>query len=281
MAKRFSSREPLNNMQNSAIRFETNDTLVLSRKPLNDSRDWTILMTVNNGYLDFFRNWLWHFKKLNLSTSLIVVAQDDLIHKELMNSDVSILGEMTVERSVHVSINSSVNFQTQQFNMLVGKRPQHILDYLERGKNILYIDTDTVWLQAPFQYFTGDYDLWVQLDQGVSYCTGFMAVRTGANTIELIRAWRDRMIDLQNRMDDQNGFNGMVHNHESKVRIKGLDTKRFPDESQYFSNYNDKQREDAVVVHNNCIIGHASKLERFKHMKLWYEDKLNGTKLHD
>ncbi|XP_052818444.1 uncharacterized protein LOC128244482 [Mya arenaria] len=153
--------------------------------------------------------------------------------------------------------------------MLVGKRPYHILDYLERGKNIVYIDTDTVWLQAPFQYFTGDYDLWVQMEHQGSYCTGLMAIRTRPNTLELIRTWRERMIDIDNKKNDQDGFNDIVRNFSSNVRIKGLDTKRFPDGYQYFEKYNDKQRKDVVVVHNNWIIGHGKKLGRFKDMKLW------------
>ncbi|XP_052818443.1 uncharacterized protein LOC128244481 [Mya arenaria] len=165
--------------------------------------------------------------------------------------------------------------------MLVGKRPYHILDYLERGRNILYIDTDTIWLQEPFQYFTGAYDLWVQLERDTYYCTGFMAVRTGANTVELIRAWRDKMVNLGNKKNDQAGFQSIVSNYSSKVKIMGLDSKKFPDGSQYFVTFNDTQREHAVVVHNNWIIGHGKKLERFKRMKLWYEDKHDGTDLYN
>ncbi|WAR13332.1 hypothetical protein MAR_027512, partial [Mya arenaria] len=65
-------------------------------------------------------------------------------------------------------------------------------------------------------YFTGAYDLWVQLERDTYYCTGFMAVRTGANTVELIRAWRDKMVNLGNKKNDQAGFQSIVSNYSSK-----------------------------------------------------------------
>ena len=51
------------------------------------NRNWTILLTVNNAYFDFFRNWYLAYLHLNISYPLVVVAEDELVHKNCYHSN--------------------------------------------------------------------------------------------------------------------------------------------------------------------------------------------------
>eukprot|EP00942_MAST-04A_sp_MAST-4A-sp1_P002483 g2483.t1 len=138
---------------------------------------------------------------------------------------------------------------------------------LKTYKRIIYTDIDTVWLSDPRPYFSGNSDLWMQVDAIHSgrnyYCTGFFAMIYSDAIIQLMKDW-DSSLREKNQLN-QPLFNNLLKN--SKVKHQGLDRKKFPSGNLYF----DKgQRKGVVIVHNNFIQGYDKKVKRFKSVGLWH-----------
>ena len=222
---------------------------------------WIVLMTVNYGFFDMFQNWLWYFQSHHLNIPVVVMAEDDKIFHTLTSV---YRDNLTIVRSNKNNTESAANFRSASYNKLVSERPSHILRYLEMGNDVLYCDTDSVWLQDPFPYLVGDFDIWAQMDM-TSFCTGFLAIKSNTRTKQLIKDWK---LYMSGRSDisNQPRFNAM---NKSMLRIQKLDTTLFPSGLLYFDKFSDKQRSNSVVVHNNYIIGHDVKVQRFKKFGLW------------
>ncbi|XP_060593891.1 uncharacterized protein LOC132748327 [Ruditapes philippinarum] len=237
-----------------------------SSQPNHESdchNNWTILLTVNNAYFDFFQNWHLAYSKLNINYPIIIVAEDVLVYEKLKPFQSE---SVTIEKSGHEDVKKSAAYGSKEFSKLVSQRPTHILRHLTKGVNILYSDIDMVWLKNPFPYFKGDFDMWIELDSINNYCTGLMAIKSNKNCLRLIKTWQN---SLQLKQEiDQTAFNKVVN--KAPINISILDNRIFPTGQQYFGTLTDKQRALAIVVHNNWIVGQTAKLERFKKYKLWF-----------
>ena len=227
--------------------------------------NWIILMTVNTAFIDFFQNWFWYFQIHQVTVPVIVIAEDENCFKKLNELYNNTRPSVTIERSDSDNTESAADFNTKQFNQLVGKRPAHILKKLQLGKNVLYCDTDSVWLRNPFPHLVGEFDIWAQMDKN-KYCTGFLSIKCNNRTLQLVEKWKQYMVN-NTSIEDQNGFN---QQDKTSVRIKGLDTDLFPSGVLYFRKLNDTKYSNVVVVHNNWIVGHDRKIERFKKFNLWH-----------
>jgi hypothetical protein len=230
------------------------------------NKNWTILMTVNNAYLDFFQNWIHFYNKLQVNYPMIITAEDDVVFLRLRQ--INGKPRFTPVRSWRISLGSAVAYKSKGFKELASGRPTYILRYLEKGTNILYADTDSVWLHDPAPFFKGQYDMWMQVDSPGNLCTGLMAIKSNNVSIELMKKWE---ASLKKRLAvNQPAFNKVHRN--STIHLKPLDRNLFPSGNLYFGKFNDDKRKNVVIVHNNYKIGHDSKLERFKSFKLWFSN---------
>ncbi|XP_045197204.2 uncharacterized protein LOC123551926 [Mercenaria mercenaria] len=230
--------------------------------------NWTILLTVNNGFYDFFQNWWWHFRKLDISVPVSVIAEDDIVFEKLTSlSDSSI----EVRRSEYISIDKTVSYDSMLYKKMVSARPTYILMYLKNGTNVIYSDLDTVWLQNPMPYLKGNFDIWSQLDAENYLCTGFLAIKSKNVTLKFIQKWEDALRDTPTL--NQPVFNWLVK--QSSIKIKQLHSKRFPSGKQYFDQFSKTERLEVVVVHNNWIIGHDKKVKRFQNVNLWVNETIS------
>ena len=227
-------------------------------------KQWIVLLTVNFGFFDMFQNWLWHFHRLKLSLPIVVIAEDD---KSFQKLTLLYGGTLTIDRSNNTHTGDAVDFGSQSFKNLVSERPSHILKYLKKGRNVLYCDADSVWLQDPFPFLTGDNDIWAQYDK-TEYCTGFLAIKSNEKTLRFTKNWVFYM-SQRTKINDQEGFNAV---NKSEMRVHALDMNLFPYGQLYFTYMTKDQRENVVVVHNNWIAGHDNKVYRFKRFKLWHEE---------
>ena len=234
----------------------------------NTLENWIVLLTVNLGFLDFFQNWYWYFRHLQLSVQVVVIAEDDVSFQKLTNFA---NGEFITERSSVNNIQEKANYNSKAFKKLTAARPAYIRRYLQCGTNVLYCDVDSVWLQNPFPYVVGDFDIAAQFDEQ-DYCAGFLAIKTSNRTIKLIEDWI-AYIHRHPGKNDQDAFNAL---NKTEVKIDGLDMNRFPSGNLFFGKMDKRNRAKVVVVHNNYIIGHNNKLKRFKDFNIW---KLSENKL--
>ena len=247
-------------------RMETRD-LVRQVPP-----QWTILLTVNDGFYDFFQNWWAHYEQLNMTNAVVVVAEDDDVHAKLKTNS-----NITVERPV-LNITDAHKWRSEGYKAIVSTRAQHVLRHLIAGEDVLYTDVDTVWKSDPTVHLDlQTRDIVAQVDsssyKGKSpyYCTGFMAIFSNAKTIQLMDRWN---IELTRKPQlNQPLFHHLLHNQTS-LRHVGLSDELFPSGQQYFVNMvssNATQR--VVVVHNNYIQGHDAKKKRFQDFGLWHQHR--------
>ncbi|EFA77798.1 WD40 repeat-containing protein [Heterostelium album PN500] len=183
------------------------------------------------------------------------------------------------------------------FRAICNEKPLVVLDVLKRGYNVLWTDTDIVWLGEPFAAFKHatqesgiDYDsldLIVQQDDD-DICAGFYYIRSNEVTIkymETVIAFLNPIVDDQISMrkflkehaiqitKNNNNSSGVDTPSGNKLRYFRLPRTTFPNGTAYF-NLKIPQRNNVkpVIVHNNCIIGHRSKRERFIEYNLWFID---------
>lgn len=237
-------------------------------KPLNRTVNWTVLITINKAFFDFYQNWLWHFQQLHLpeNVSVIVIAEDDEVYEKARELKTP---SVTVKKSHMEHINTSLVFNTPLFKKYMARRAVYILEYLQQGNDILHVDVDSVWLKNPFPYLVGNFDIWAQADNdnGV-ICIGFIALKSKYKVINFVKQWIEVMQSKKNTKADQNVFNEILRPRKN-LRIKRLPSVNFPFGKLYFEKMKNEDRAKTIVVHNNWIIGHDKKLDRFKKFKLW------------
>ena len=223
---------------------------------------WIVLLAVNFAYFDMFQNWLCNYHSRYLNIPVVVVAEDDKIFRTL---NLVYRDTLTVERADNKpDMDGAADFASSSFNKLTSERPAHILRYLEMGYNVLYCDTDAIWIKDPFPHFIGNFDIWAQMDMD-DYSTGFQAIQSNTRTLQFIQDWKFYMSGRSD-INDQDGYNAL---NNSMVRIKKLDNTLFPSGHLYFTIFSDDQRSESVIVHNNYILGHDAKIQRFKKFGLW------------
>lgn len=251
----------------SSLNHEVNVTQDSRATMINGSHEfhnWTILLTINNEYFDFFQNWWGFFVRLDLPVKILVIAEDGDVFRKITANYAEYI---YVERS-ELDIEEETFFDSNVRRQIAFSRISHILRYLKNGTNILYSDIDTVWLKNPFPYFTGICDMWVQMEDENIYSTGFMAISSNKRTYNFMQRWRQVLkYKLQ---DDRPVFNALLK--YSDIRPCPLDDNKFA-AGPTFKLLTEAQREDAVMVHNtNFELAHVMKRQRFKMWNLWSND---------
>ena len=120
-----------------------------------DDYNWVIMMTINDGYFDFFQNWYLHYVELNLNLDIALFAEDRAVYYKLMTlnlTQVSVIMTDTAN-SMPKETTEALDFGNAEYEKLVSYRPSRLLNLLcSTGRNVLYVDVDTLWLKNPLPY---------------------------------------------------------------------------------------------------------------------------------
>lgn len=229
---------------------------------MSPSEEWTVLVTVSSGFQDMFDNW-WHYLSLlKLPLPVIVVAEDNATYNRYKNNiNFAVVNGLTQSHD-----EKAFDYNTKQYKALVSNRPTYILAVLARGLNVIYSDVDTIWLKDPRSFLNGHYDMWGSTDRPLYYCTGFLAFKPSPLSEDLLQKWK---ASLEIPDINQVKFNSLIR--KSAIRHRYLPLKEFPHGLMYFNNRS--MRSNVVVVHNNYIVGHDNKVQRFKSVGLWWNNE--------
>ncbi|XP_072032656.1 uncharacterized protein [Amphiura filiformis] len=232
-----------------------------------------VLATTNSVFLDFTRNWLESIRRLkSRPKNITIVTEDEATYEALLEYP----EVHRVKPAFMLPPNKTLVFDTPEYKAFVNKRPKYILDLLEHNHDVMFSDVDTVWLDDPFPYFTSDFDLFIQEDQPrpkLVLCAGFAYFRSSDSTKDFVRQWIRRLELNNHKKPDQMVLNIMLREKAIKrLKYNILDTNKFVSGRFYFDEEWRKNNTDVkpVFLHNNWIVGHDIKVERFKKLGYWY-----------
>ena len=121
-----------------------------------------MLVSVSNGFVDIFENWLYWYQLLALDMRVVLMAED----KEVYDKYVSNREFLTrAGRFEDIVTQGAHEYESPAYKNLVSNRPAYLLEIFQSYSKIIYTDIDTVWLEDPRPFFTGNYDMWISLDE--------------------------------------------------------------------------------------------------------------------
>ncbi|KAL3932636.1 MAG: hypothetical protein SGBAC_010755 [Bacillariaceae sp.] len=310
----------------------------------SDDVSWTICMTINSGFYDFFRNWYKHYTLLDLKLDIVLFAEDPIAYDKLssaefLNSEYTTVvnatkwappvlstttrselrrdsspmptqapSNRTADASPSLSPDESddvastpvgslwhawnegiFDATSSKYIELISNRPTRLLQVVCSGRNVLYIDTDTVLKKNPLPVINKNVldgvDISVAIDivgykqyaHTFDFCTGFLAIKAKSETIDFLSEWEKRCHNDGLAENDQIMFNKayealLTTSEESitrRITVKGLSNTLFPNGKQYFTLYDESQRDEAILVHANWIVSGANKKLSLMKQGLW------------
>ncbi|XP_033114782.1 UDP-D-xylose:L-fucose alpha-1,3-D-xylosyltransferase-like isoform X2 [Anneissia japonica] len=224
-------------------------------------------------------NWLESIKKLGIRPNIILVTEDEEAYEKLKSykDSTTCIRKGSLLQSTN---KSKLVYDTPEYRKLVYRRPKYIYDELRKGKNVFFCDVDTFWLKDPFPYLVGDYDVILQRDVyfrpsyvPIRYCAGMVYFRSSTSVIKFVNKWSQMTLKekLDSKNNDQTIMNKLLK--EATLKRKILTSHEFPNGQIYFNGtLSAADRQKAVVVHNNWVTGHNTKVNRFRNAGLWLID---------
>jgi len=251
-------------------------------------QEWIMLLHVTDAYMDFFDNFWNHYLKIeNWSVQHVVkVVVASQSSAEYIQSRYG--SRIQVEVGSYFGLKAH-GYNDRSFTNIVRQRPSLIRRHLLADRNVLYMDVDVVLQADPFASLPAGYDIWTSMDHSFVHCTGIMALRSTARVIDFLEDWDRQMLPphhshteakgkaVEPREDlgigNQKAFNQLMQAQENDdLNIFKLPQALFPPGNMYFSADLPSfafDRSKVVAVHNNFIIGHAVKKQRFIDHSLW------------
>ncbi|CAG7881802.1 unnamed protein product, partial [Brassica rapa] len=256
------------------------------------AKDGTVIIcAVSYPFLPFLNNWLISVSRQKHQHKVLVIAEDYAtlykVNKKWPGHAVLIPPALD-SQTAH-------KFGSPGFFNFTSRRPQHLLQLLELGYNVMYNDVDMVWLQDPFQYLEGSHDAYFTDDRttikplnhshalptpdrnGVTYicsCMIFLRPTNGAKL--LMKQWIKELQSGSKAYEgnDQPAFNWALNKTAHQVDLYLLSQAAFPTGGLYFKNetWVEETKGKHVIVHNNYIIGYDNKMKRFQDFGLWLVD---------
>ncbi|XP_038047369.1 UDP-D-xylose:L-fucose alpha-1,3-D-xylosyltransferase 3-like [Patiria miniata] len=234
-----------------------------------------VLTTTNAGYLDVTENMLESIKRTRACPNITVIAEDEPSYQRLTQRIQSQPG-LHVQRSPLVAtVWKSTKLHSRDFNRLVRRRPQYILNLLKKGYDVLFLDSDNVWFKDPFKDFQESFDIAMHNQQVniAEFCVGFAYYRPTENTLRLVTEWL-RLLDKKKhpKTGEQTTMNKLISRKLiPKLKIKTLNETNYPDGKKYFRQAGWREaHSDTTVLHLSFIFGHDAKVAKLKEFGFWF-----------
>ncbi len=217
------------------------------------------LTFLNSGCIDICKNMLISAEKVGINMNDFYIAcLDNNSYQQLkeykncflyLNQYISEYQDWTFDES-------------SGFRQIVKNKWQIIKKIYQKNKELCWVDTDIVFVKNPIEYLTGHQEILFQGDSpGSTLCSGFMVFNQSKECEKIVNECASA-IDA----DDQLIINEiMINKYPNNAAVLSRDL--FPNGYAY---YTEGKKENAVIVHNNWMVGVEEKIKRFKEEKLWY-----------
>ena len=237
----------------------------------------TVMVTIaTGGYVPFTLNLRASLQRIGLDNELVVYTPDRSVEQELSASGVRSLlfGRQRYQRWS--------DFQTPEFAKIVAYKWAVASEILSTGSNVLFVDSDIVFLRNPAKYLRDTIErtsahliMQIEVPKKV-YNMGFWFAKHEPSVLGLIRDMRDFLIVDKSSTADQNHFNEIIRERDG-IRIHALDAELFACGNQFLSSSNPFPIDSAYLLHFNYIIGKEKKVAAInKHNALFYSGLLTA-----
>jgi hypothetical protein len=189
--------------------------------------------------------------------------------------------ELIIETQENLT-REKANFGTTEFNTLSYTRYKVILDLLDKGHPVWYLDVDTVVLQNlndVYSDLNGTVYHAAMQDDINMLCTGCMLLFPRPTTIKLIQTIYENRTSSEN---DQIILMRILMQNRNTINILALNKLQFPNGLLYFNELDNNHRfrelqikfKQSILpvyfVHANWMIGMETKINAFKKKGLWF-----------
>ncbi|KAG2381109.1 hypothetical protein LR48_Vigan11g161700 [Vigna angularis] len=234
----------------------------------------------DNTMLDLFLNSFWLGEGTRyLIDHILLVAVDQIAYERCQFLKMNCIKLETDG----VDFKGEKVFMSQDFLKMMWKRTQFLLDVLKHGYNLIFTDTDVMWLRDPFTMLGKNEteDLQISLDSYVGdpwsqknpINTGFYYVRSNKKTISLYETWYAQK-DNSTGKKEQDVLRDLINGgiiDKLGLRVRFLDT-------LYFSAFCQDSRDirAVITVHAACC---RSITAKEKDLKVMFSDWKRFKKL--
>jgi len=217
------------------------------------------LTFLNSGCLDICLNMLKSAENVGINMDDFIIACMD---KEAYESLSSYKGaflymDQNLKEYQDWTFNSNSGFRN------IVKHKWNIINQVHKeNPNLMWVDTDIVFKENPVEILTGHEEVLFQTDApGSTICTGFMIFNETKECRKLVAECAS-----DDSADDQLIMNEIALTKYNDY-IALLSEDLFPNGNVY---YQQGRKENAMIVHNNWMVGVKTKIDRFKEEGLWF-----------
>lgn len=220
-----------------------------------------LLTFLNSGCLDICLNMLKSAENVDINMDdFIIACMDEEVYKSLI---------LKGYKGSFLYVNQNLKeYQDWTFENNSGFRNivRHkwkIIDQIyKKHPNLIWVDTDIVFKENPIELLTGHSEILFQSDSpGSTLCTGFIVFNETKECRKFVEECGSDETD-----DDQLIANRIgLSKYNDHIAILSEDL--FPNGNVY---YQQGRKDNAMIVHNNWMVGVDTKIQKFKEEKLWY-----------
>lgn len=170
------------------------------------------------------------------------------------------------------------DYGTPTFNRMMRNKVEVILDAMETNEEVLWVDSDIVFLKNCYEDVRVRSMLSELCFQSSSsrvshFCAGFFHIHSSLRT----RSYLKGMLELMKKNPDRDDEYLINETYfQLGLKVTGLPYWNYPVGQVYFGlgdrGWGGWEKEEAYIVHNNFITGNDAKTERFKKFDLWKPD---------
>jgi hypothetical protein len=222
------------------------------------------LTFLNQGCLDICKNMLISAEKVGIDKDDFYIAcLDKISYNSLSNYPNAFMWIGVDYINENLSEYQDWTFQSNSgFRNIVKYKWRIIQEVYRQHKELCWVDTDIVFKENPTEYVKEQEEVLFQSDSpGSTLCSGFMVFNKSVECESMINECA-----LEEEEDDQLLINKIaLDKYYDNVALLNEDL--FPNGHVY---YQQDRKENAVIVHNNWMVGIEAKIQHFKDENLWY-----------
>jgi hypothetical protein len=221
------------------------------------------LTYLNSGCRDICDNMLISAEKVGIKKSqFIIVAFDRAVYNYYINKGYFV--DLFANESEEPYFNWTWD-KNSKFRNLVKNKWHIIKKYYNTDKNLMWLDTDVVFIKNPESYLQELKLPTFQIDYPVKCaCTGLMYFPEHSLSEKIIND-----LGMQTIEDDQLVCNKYLTEQLSQNDVDYFNLNYFPN-GGYFYDAKGTNIETAIMLHCNYIVGLENKINRLKETGVWY-----------